>query len=410
MKYSREDIKQLYLDFYDNQNFEKFFDAFDLPSQPFHEEINNFLDENPQLACVNAPRSVGKTTNVTQYKQTLKRIAYRQETFIAIFAENEKKAANFMETVKHEIKENKLFAKFYNLSIPTGWKDTKEECRIKTGTGKNDYITLMAFGAGIDPRGLNKLSRRPSLIILDDYEGLKVRESLTERKKINSRFWSEIYPARDPINGKVWIIGTPIHEDALVWKFQQEEMIPSLFYSILKPDGTPLWKEQKSLKEIEFDRKLAESQGATTLAVWYAEYMCDPSPMQMQVLNPQLLKTYEYKEISEKLAQTRRYTIVDLQSGGKEGNDFDVMTTIAVVKCTDKYGTIYKWYILDIKTGRWSEPRKLEILFDIVNTYNPIVGIENVGYQKTFIDAVERYQRVEWEPDGYYLPEHVFHC
>lgn len=391
MKYTHEEIKDFYLECYKDENFEKFFPhAFEFPSQPFHNEINEFFNENPQLAVVIAPRDSGKSTNVSIYKQVLKRIAFRQEKSIVVFSSTKEKAADFIGTVKREIKENTLFAKFFHLSIPTGWVDNAYETHIRTGSGERDFIILKAIGADQDPRGMNIFSVRPTLIIHDDYEGLDVRESETIRKKIYKRFWSEVFYSKDSVRGKIWFIGTPPHEDSLIWRLHQDPHVPSLFYSSIKDDGTALWEARRPLKEIEYDKARAEREGQTALAMFYAEIMCDPSPIEMQVLNPKMLRKFNRKEIMEKLNRARVYTLVDLQSGGKEGHDYDVMTTLAVTRERYKDTMEEKWFILDIKHGRWSEPRKLEILEDIVKTYSPIVGIEDVGYQRTFIEAAER--------------------
>jgi len=393
LKYSHEDIKNLYLEFYKDENFEKFFPhAFELPSQPFHQQINDFFNENPQLAVAIAPRDVGKTTNVTLYKQVLKRIAYRQERCIVVFSKKKDDAANFLATIRKEIKDNRLFSKFYHLSIPTGWTDNAYQVHIKTGSGDRDFIVVIAIGADQDPRGLNIASIRPTLIIHDDYEGKEVRESETIRKKIYKTFWSEVYYSKDAILGKIWFIGTPPHEDSLIWRLHKDPNVPSIFFSSIKDDGTALWEARRPLREIELDRERAEREGSTALAMFYAEIMCDPSPIAMQVLNPEKLRKFNRNEVMKKLARARVYTTVDLQSGGKEGNDYDVMTTVAVTRDMHNETIVERWYILDIRHGRWSEPRKLEILEEIARMYDPIVGIEDVGYQRTFLEAAERYR------------------
>ena len=393
MALNREQLKQLYLDCYKTENFEKFFPhAFELPTQWFHNDINEFFDRNPQLACVICPRDVGKTTNVTLYKQTLRRIAYRQEKFIAVFSENKDKASGFLQTIKNEIKNNKKFAKFYGLSIPQGYEDTKYGVRIRTGSGERDFIILKVFGADMDVRGLNVDSIRPTLIILDDYEGKAVRESLNTRKKISDRFWSEIYRSKDSVYGKIWVVGTPVHEDAIIWKLHSDKKIPSKYFSSIKDNGSALWEERKSLREIDFEKRLAEEQGATALAIFYAEQMCDPSPVEMQVLNPQKLKKYNMQDIESKIKQMRRFVIVDLQHKGKDDGDYDVFTTVGVIRTGMGETHKERWYILNIQKGRWSEPRKLEILEQLVLRYDPYVGIEDVGAQRYFIDSAERQQ------------------
>ena len=201
-------LKQLY----DINEFRKLFPQrfSDAPAE-FHKEMNDLLCKDPKRVAYAAPRGFGKTTGVT-FLQLLWRIAYRKEHFIVMLTNRSDLSKKFIAQLREQLEHNDDYVTLYELELI---KATAEELRIKYADGT--YCTIISLGGGQDPRGLLSFDGyRPSLVVLDDYEGQKARASELVRDTQYDNFVSGIVPGIDPKDGKIWIIGTIVHELSLL--------------------------------------------------------------------------------------------------------------------------------------------------------------------------------------------------
>jgi len=204
----------------------------------FHLELDAFLDE-PGSCVVRLPRGHGKSVKIT-LGRILHAMLYREAQCILLVSETFTKASAFLQFVQCELEQNeRIRADFGDLRGP---KWSGEELALS-----ND-VYLRAFGEGQKIRGTRYKQYRPDLIVVDDPESIETVQSQAVRQKRQSWFKREVMGAltRD---GKIVLIGTTVHHDALV-RFVPKELGFRLkcFEAICEwPKHMDLWKQCERL-------------------------------------------------------------------------------------------------------------------------------------------------------------------
>lgn len=382
------DRRELLEYLYEDENFVKLFPMhFGNKTPEFHNEINQFLDTNPTYAVVIAPRGRAKSTGVT-FKKVLKKVAYREERCIAIVSETASMAIKFLERLRYEFENNARFMEIYGLQLV---RATQTELEIKVGD--NEIITIICKGGAQQVRGLiNKQGARPTLIILDDFEGEESRTSEATREAKKEVFFRSIMPAVDDFSSKIWVLGTVPHEDSLIWNLYNDDsgMWQKKFYAALDKFGKSIWEDKFPTNEVILQREQWAKQGK--IDAWYCEFMNDPTPKTEQRFREEDLVFYDRKKVLQELHKYRVYSLADNQSSSTVKSDWDVVCTVAVrrERLVDG-GVIDKWYILDMDYGKRELPEKIQSFFEAKRKYNVYaLGIENTNFQRVYVQETKR--------------------
>lgn len=218
------------------------------------------------------PRGFSKTTLLNSI--TLKKILFKDEDFVLYLSESGPHAERQLMTVRDEVADNdgdpqnplifELFGKIKpDRQSPKKWT----EKYIETETG----VMIGAVGAGGQVRGFSKNAKRPGILLFDDLEDEETVESDEQRKKTNKWFWSAALPAKRKHGGRAFILGTLLHNDALLTKVVKSLEFTVVRFGAIDRQNEALWEYMMNLEEIEAKKQNAAAVGE--LAGFYFEYM-----------------------------------------------------------------------------------------------------------------------------------------
>ena len=308
----------------------------------FHEEIGDNFQFNPtKLQAYEAPRGSAKSTifEFLGFHQAI----FRQIPFVMFISLTEEIAAQRLESIKHEIEHNKLFKLFFGDLRTEKWGE--KEFIIKNEA--NDiHCKFLARGLGQQVLGIKYLENRPALIVVDDAEDIKIAENPRNVDKNERWLTKEVIPSLSD-DGRVIMIGTPVTADCLIERVRKRRFSYSRVYSGITPEGLPLWKEWKTIRQLHvLKEELAE---AGQLYIYYTEYLCHPLPPDRHPIQEKMIKYYKPKDIDLKKGSFNVYIIVDLAVGQKKRNCFSALVVIAVDEqdvwwVLDTYQTKDDWY------------------------------------------------------------------
>jgi hypothetical protein len=144
--------------------------------------------------------------------------------------------------------------------------------------------------------GLKTLHQRPTLIILDDPEDSNNTKT-AEAMEYNRRwFIGSLVPTRDPMHGRIVVIGTPQHENCIVetlaeistWKTMRYKAIANLGN---EEEEEALWEEWKSLVSLKEEMKTYEEMGR--IDIFYREYQCQSVGGSSQLFKPEYVRYWD---------------------------------------------------------------------------------------------------------------------
>lgn len=372
-------------------------------SAPFHKEIHSELDKNPKYFACAAPRGFAKTTNIT-FLEAIHRLCYRSDPFILILADSSAMAYNFATMIGDQAENNVALRETYGLRIEkkTSSETTGTRLEFKTSNGG---MCLLAKGYGQSLRGLRFKKWRPTLIMLDDYESDEVTAHDTERAKLKALFWAKIFPCLDAENGKLWVIGTILHQDSLLSNLLDlPENWVQLRYSAIE-NGKSIWEEYFPLRKIlETKAMMAE---AGQLDKFFQEYMNTPQTDENRQFTLTCAKEYRSHEIEKLMEEIEPYILIDpaISMGKNACESAIVVVGVKRNKMVSKTTSQVWWhtdfYLLDYYAGRTEPAGIIYRAIDFVVKWDPIkIGVESVAYQKMLKMNLEQ----ELQKKGCYIP------
>lgn len=168
---------------------------------------------------------------------------YIDEELVVLASETNTFAANWVNSIRTELSSNHELKRYYGDMKPSKIKDEEGKWRSDVFialrsrlpnpfAGKT--IGVIGRGAGQQIRGLN-IKGRPTLFIPDDIYSAKGIITIESRDKTRYWFFNEAINTLDNITGKVFSIGTVVHEDTVVvdnmnnpldWKTLIKPMMP----------------------------------------------------------------------------------------------------------------------------------------------------------------------------------------
>jgi hypothetical protein len=374
---------------------------------------------------------MGKTTVLNKIDM-FSSLFYKHEKYTQIFSTNEKKATKFL----HEVKNMIINAIKLGYDIQKGdfWSSTQIEIIID---GKHKCY-LEVFGAGQDPRGGSYEFSRPTHQIFDDVESTSGQFGIrtkANREKLADWFWADCVPSLDPINGRLTIIGTILHEDSLLNNLLKDDRFTTLVMPIIE-DGKSTWSDRFPLTDEEARQKAQEIYEKTgklpdiesiesikrsykkkgQLTVFYQEYLCQAQSEEARLFRQDNFKYFSYVEYSEeqtyldfknaketkavpvreplnivlldgtKIAIDKmiRYSTMDLASTGKDKT--------VIITCG--YDSKNNMYVLDISCGHWTPFDKSVNAIRVYKEFTPLkFGIEKAGMQNDYFYTIDEAQK-----------------
>ena len=242
-------------------------------SPAFHREIYHYLERSDiQKLGIICPRGHAKSTLASKI-YPLHRICFSELTdtkFIILISESLDQSINLLREIRDELTFNESIRYFFGdlsgESVGNKWTESD----IITA----NQVRVWARGSRQRIRGSKHMNRRPDLIILDDFESELNTETPEQRDKLKRWINGAVLPAPEPSSGKVFLIGTIVHEDAYLADIKNDDNNDMGWYKrVYKaglPERDPLWPARYPLDKLEKLRKELAFQGYEYL--YYQEY------------------------------------------------------------------------------------------------------------------------------------------
>lgn len=320
------------------------------------------------------PRGFSKTTLFNAL--VLFCIVFRLANYIVYLSETAGHAEQQLGNIKREIESNEVLLEVVGPQAP-------ERNDPEKWTGNYIEIlngpTVQALGRGGQVRGKNSRGRRPDIILLDDVEDKESVATPEQRSKTLTWLLSDVKPALPRRGGKIFILGTLLHADAMMMQIARDPSWVTCRFGAMLPDGSPLWRAQMTEKEWLRERKTYALHGQ--LPQFYMEYQS-----QIHVdADSRKFKTENMKVIPRERGEFV-LTAMAMDPAISEKKQADA-ATISVVGMTQR-GIIH---LIDQWGKRGANPRELiDHYFRLHFLHNvDLHGVESIAYQAALIHLLQ---------------------
>lgn len=331
---------KVYLSHYFEQKGAEFHSALDklLTGNYTPEDLKRWIDEfgieihegDPvlKLLAIMIPRGHGKSV-IAILCDGLRRICHGLDPYIIIGSDTLDQAASQLEDLKDELEFNdKIKADFGSLKPRKGvWEEAhlvrRDDGRVVWREGRiitTNQIRVDAIGRGGKMRGRRFGTKRPTHILLDDLDNDENVATKEQRDKAWNWVISAVEPARDPMVGRIVLIGTNINFDCTIARAVRktapsgQRFFTSIKFSATKRDAAgnrvATWPQRFSIESLNAKRDLMGP------AKYGAEYENDPRDPLTALFNVDIIKWYPPSAIEGK--SLRRVLYVDPSKGKKK--------------------------------------------------------------------------------------------
>lgn len=358
------------------------------PVPDFHMELWDYCCRPDKLVAIAAPRGHAKSTAVTG-AFTLASVLFRIDRHVMIISSNETMAAQFVQDLRIEISENEVLRNLFKIK-----KFIKEaETELIVQLQDNYRFRILAKGAGQRMRGLKWDNMRPSLIVGDDMEDEEMVENRDRRYKFRRWFYGAVKPILRE-GGRIRVVGTVMHDDALLENFMPDEAEKATVTTPLKVysnaprrDGWVGVKYRAHDKPRPHDSEhfLWESKfPKETMVAEYEDYadkgLVDVYSMEYlnQPIDDSLafFKEDWFKASPDTEAWLKRskvyYAAADFAITEKQHSDYTAMVVVSVDEDN-------RLEVVHARKGRWDAYDIIENLFEIQKRYRPVMFTVEAG-------------------------------
>ena len=356
---------------------------------PFQQAMFNITEDNSiKSAVIVAFRGSAKSTIMTLSYSIWAILGKQQKKFVVILSQTQRQAKQHLGNLKQELESNKL------LSSDLGpFEEQKDEWGSFSLVIHKYDARISAASSEQSIRGLRHGPHRPDLIICDDIEDLDSVRTQEGRDKTYNWLTGDVIPAGDQ-NTKLIVIGNLLHEDSLLMRLKQhikEDRFDGIYreYPFIDKEGKVLWKSKfPDEQTIKDEKRKIGSESA-----WQREYMLKIISNAERVIHPEWIHCYDKLPDMKDKKNEYRYaaTAIDLAISLKDKANFTAMVSARVYG----WGENIKIYILPHPVNeRLNFPetvRKAKKISRALGNGIPTnLYIEEVGYQKAFVDELKK--------------------
>lgn len=354
---------------------------------PFHHEMFKITeDESLPLAALVAFRGSGKTTLMSLSYIIWSIIGVQKRKFVLLLSQTQNQARLYLTNIKRELETNNL------LKTDIGpFEEVSDEWGANSIVLSNYNARIMAASAEQSIRGVRHGEHRPDLVICDDVEDLNSVKTKEGRDKIFDWLAGEVMPIGDQ-DSKFIIVGNLLHEDCLLMRLKkaiEEKRLQGNFYSypLLDESNQIAWPGKfTSLEDID---NLKKSIG--TESAWFREYLLKIIAEEDRVVRREWIRYYDVLPSHLEKFVWLIAIGVDLAISEKNSADYTAIIPILVTG----YGRNLEMYILPfILNKRLTFPetiqeiKKLSDQLQVMFKRQPVVYVENVGYQLSVVQQL----------------------
>jgi hypothetical protein len=221
---------------------------FRVTSAGFHVKIATEMMVSRRLGIA-APRESAKSS-LASFLKTLHAVCYKHKNHVIIIQNTLSKACSSLYAVKHQIKYNEKIRACFGISFI---KDATDETIFVHPDGTQIRVVCKGKDQMGSIRGERFNEWRPDLILGDDIEDDEMVRSPERRRELREVFDDAVEPAVDREKGQIILIGTVLHDDALIARVVGNEYYldwRKLKYKALH-EGRSLWPEKWSVEALQ---------------------------------------------------------------------------------------------------------------------------------------------------------------
>lgn len=315
-------------------------------------------------------------------------VAYDSEDVIVLIKKTFAQATTDLRNIVNVIKYNTQFRKIY------GARDfiIDRQERVYIYNPETSHKTWIEVkGAGQSLRGLVVHGKRPSKMLLDDFEDENNTTTVEQRQHVREWISAQVMPSLDPKKGKLLTIGTVVHYDSWLFnlwenyqaaKVEKREYPWEVIFHQMVEDGEPIWPERftpKYIKELEFSyRELGQ------IDKYYQEYFNIPFNKEDAQFTKDMITYYSgiFKKhenlgciLEIKGIEVPVNVIVGIDPSAGSGGDYTGIIVLAIDEDGERY--LIEAMRLMIKPGEL-----VEKVFELNEKYSPLrIVIEEQAMQ-----------------------------
>ena len=346
-------------------------------------QYHAYLQENLHLEGLLdiEPRDHGKTTRMTQAFPLWLALT-KEKVFVVILAASAEKAKEVISSIKFELEQNeRILEDFGDLKTDT-W--SKKKIVLVNGNA------IAGYGAGEALRGVKEKFLRPTHIICDDL--LKEKDVNSPSLRDSLYKWFKRVVMNLGKGAMIVVVNTILHPDDLPSRLfaeienKQLHGWVGLRFSVLTPEGTPLWPERWSLEDI---LKKKEQLGSYVFAT---EWENEPIPEEARKFKKEWFQFYSTTDLAR--VSFKKVVMAVDPATGKATGDYSAIVVAGITES----GQIY---VLDTFGERISDLKLIARIIEKFRLYKP----EKIIFETQTFQEIYKNQLVrEASKEGLILP------
>ncbi|HNC98727.1 MAG TPA: hypothetical protein PKW90_21520, partial [Myxococcota bacterium] len=174
------------------------------------------------------------------------------DPYIQIVSVTEATAAEFTGAIQLELETNDL--------LRSDWGRLIAPRQAEADWVSLTDVRVRAFGMMSAVRGGKHRQYRPTLAILDDPDSEETVGTTRLRDKQQGKVVAGLAFGLEPMVGRLFMVGTPLHPDCLVCRFTKPDFDSrwlKLRFAAIQEDGTPLWPERWTIEALQEEEDAA---------------------------------------------------------------------------------------------------------------------------------------------------------
>ena len=343
-----------------------------------------------RLKMILVPRGTFKSTVFT-VNNSLRKIAANPNERILIANAISTNARGFLREIKDHLEKNQEFkdnyGNFYDeklMKTKYMWSEDRIEVLGRSPGVREPTVTA----AGVETQ---LTSQHYSTIIWDDLVG-EMNIGTREQALKVIEWWKRTLSLLDPL-GEGIIVGTRwAHFELYHYIMEDPELrklVDVFIRGAFNQDGSLYFPEMLS------EEKLNEYKNIQGSYIFSAFYLNDPVDEETSLVKRHNIHTYggtciacngEHKR--PKLGKLAIFTACDPALSQASGADSSALITLGV-------DSDNRWWVLEVKSGRWTTDELLQNLFETYHSWHPeTVTIETIGSAQLLIESIYEMERL----------------
>ncbi len=357
---------------------------FKYPLAPYHfdmaQDLHDLIDGKIRECAWIMYRESAKTTFAKLFVIWL--IAYKKKKYINVDSFDKENAERILFDVAFELTNNKrLNADFPTLfSKRRGIEDIKQN-RINNFVTENG-IRVEAHSTQESVRGRIHLDQRPDMLIADDIETNKTKDSEAYTKQVRDHI-SEALAGMSP-DGSILYLGNYITESGniqfLLDRAINDHKLRIRNVPVMDANGVPAWTAKYARTDAEAEEtgkvSIEDKQRQLGSLVFSYEMMNQPIDEMMAEFKKEFVQLEVEQTVKQK--ETTCYITIDSAVSEKESADFTGITI-------NRISVENKWYVNTYRL-KVNSKELIDHIFYLHSTYTPnFIGLE----ETTFTMAIQ---------------------